>query len=165
MSTADVVSLREMGRARVAALCARYGARLAEVPDAAPIPATYWGEPEAGLDADGLHARPDTPVHSVLHELAHFVCAPAARRRRLARDAGGDADEECAVCYLEVALADELDGYGAARCLADMDAWGYTFREGSAAAWHAGDGRDARAWLVRRGLLDALGRPTWRLRG
>lgn len=163
MSAARVVTLRELGHSGVSELCARYGARLTLAADGAPIPATYWGEPEAGLDGDGLHARLDTPVHSVLHELGHFVCAPAERRRRLERDAGGSVEEECAVCYLEVALADELTGYGAARCLADMDAWGYTFREGSAAAWHAGDGRDARDWLVRRGLLDAGGRPSWRL--
>jgi hypothetical protein len=34
-----------------------------------------------------------------------------------------------------------------------MDAWGYTFRLGSAARWYAEDAADARAWLAARGLL------------
>ena len=67
-----------------------------------------------------------------------------ARRAALATDAGGTDDEECAVCYLQVVLAQTLSGFGAARCLADMDAWGYSFREGS-----------ARAWLVKHGFIDA----------
>lgn len=159
-----VVALRDLRRPLVDALLGAYGTRLIDVPDGAPIPATYWGEPEAGLTAAGIHARPDTPAHSILHETAHFVCASPARRRRLFRDAGGDPDEECAVCYLQVALAGRLAGFGRARCLADMDAWGYGFREGSAAAWLVGDGRDARAWLARRGLLDGAGCPTHRLR-
>lgn len=162
---AAVVALRGLGRSAVVGLLERYGTRLLDVPDGAPIPATYWGEPEAGLTARGVHARPDTPVHSILHELGHYVCTRPARRRRLLSDAGGDPDEECAVCYLQVALADELGGYSGRRCLSDMDAWGYTFREGSAAAWLAGDAADARIWLERRGLVDARGRPTWQLRG
>ncbi len=162
---AAVVALRDLGRSALAGLLERYGTQLLDVPDGAPIPATYWGEPEAGLTAAGVHARPDTPVHSILHELGHYVCARPARRRRLLSDAGGDPDEECAVCYLQVALADELGGYGAWRCLSDMDAWGYTFREGPAAAWLAGDAADARIWLERRGLVDGRGRPTWQLRG
>jgi len=39
------------------------------------------------------------------------------------------------------------------RVMADMDAWGYTFRLGSARAWFEHDAEDARAWLVARGLL------------
>jgi hypothetical protein len=34
-----------------------------------------------------------------------------------------------------------------------MDAWGYTFRLGSAARWYAEDADDARQWLLERGLL------------
>ncbi len=162
---AAVVALRELDRSALDGLAARYGTSLVDVPAHAPIPATYWGEPEAGLTAEGIHVRPDTPVHSFLHELGHFVCADAERRGALFRNAGGDAHEECGVCYLQVVLAGQLPGFGRARCLADMDAWGYGFREGSAAAWFDGDGRDAREWLRRGGLLDAAGRPTWRLRG
>jgi hypothetical protein len=86
-----------------------------------------------------------------------------ARRARLATDAGGSDDEECGVCYLEVLLADELRGFGRTRCLADMDAWGYSFREGSAGAWWVGDACFARDWLLQRGLVDSRGQPTSRL--
>jgi hypothetical protein len=45
----------------------------------------------------------------------------------------------------------------------DMDAWGYTFRLGSARAWFEGDAEDAYAWLQREGIVDQEG-ITWRLR-
>ncbi len=47
----------------------------------------------------------------------------------------------------------------------DMDAWGYSFRLGSAGAWFERDADDARHWLSIRGLIDAGGRPTWMRRG
>ena len=75
-------------------------------------------------------------LQDALDEL--YGVAPAqftARRAALATDAGGSDDEESAVCYLQVLLARRLSGFGAERCLADMDAWGYSFREGSARAW------------------------------
>ena len=50
-------------------------------------------------------------------------------------------------------LAAELPGVGSAQLMADMDAWGYTYRLGSSRAWFEGDAEDARAWLVERGLL------------
>ena len=48
--------------------------------------------------------------------------------------------------------------------LRDMDAWGYTFRLGSAEAWFERDAADARQWLLAHGLIDAAGRPTFALR-
>jgi len=36
-----------------------------------------------------------------------------------------------------------------------MDAWGYSFRLGSARRWFFEDADDARGWLVRRGLWNA----------
>jgi hypothetical protein len=151
--------------ARAAADCvARYGARLVRVADGAPIPGSYWGEPEAGLVGRHVYVRADTPAHSLLHELGHYVCMSAERRARLDRDAGGDDDEECAVCYLQLLLADRLEGFGRLKALRDMDAWGYSFREGSAAAWFCGDGRFARGWLLTAGLIDAEERITWKLR-
>jgi len=39
--------------------------------------------------------------------------------------------------------------------MSDMDAWGYTFRLGSALAWFEHDADDARAWLRARGLPTA----------
>jgi hypothetical protein len=37
-----------------------------------------------------------------------------------------------------------------------MDAWGYTFRLGSAARWFAEDADDARRWLLARGLIEGV---------
>ena len=87
--------------------------------------------------------RPDTPVHSALHEACHWICMPPARRARLHTDAGGDSDEENAVNYLSILLGQTLPGFGRDRMLADMDAWGYSFRLGSARAWFEGDAEDA----------------------
>lgn len=150
--------------AALTSLFARYGlaVRLAGPGDA--IPGSYWGEPEAGLVRDAVWLRADTPVHSVLHEACHAICMDGARRAALERDAGGTDPEENAVCYLQILLADELPGVGADRLLADMDAWGYTFRLGSARAWFEGEAEDARAWLLGHGLIDDAGRPTGRVR-
>lgn len=139
-------------------LCALLGTRGLAVEWLAPeanIPGSYWGENEAGLVGDRLYVRPDTPVHSALHEACHWLCMDASRRAGLHTDAGGDDIEECAVCYLQILLADCLPGVGRARLLRDMDAWGYSFRLGSAAAWFETDADDARAWLRNRGLLQA----------
>ncbi len=152
----------ETGRAT--RLLERFGL---EVHEAAPgdcIPGSYWGESEAGLVGNRLHLRPDTPLHSVLHEACHYICMERTRREVLHTDAGGDYAEEDAVCYFQVLLSDEIPGFGRDRMFSDMDAWGYTFRLGSARAWFEEDARDARAWLRRHGLIDADDRPTWRVR-
>lgn len=135
------------------ALLAPYGLEVRVVPAGEAIPGSYWGEPEAGLIGDVLFLRPDTPLHSALHEAAHFVCMTPERRATVARDAGGDDAEENAVCYLQILWADRLPGVGRARLMADMDAWGYSFRLGSAARWFEEDAADARDWLAARGLL------------
>ena len=140
----------------------RYGLNLALVADGAAIPGCYWGEPEAGLVGHTIHARADTPVHSVLHEASHVICMDPARRTRLHADAGGEYAEEDAVCYLQIVLAGEL-GVPVDGICADMDAWGYTFRLGSAQAWFVQDAAEARAWLMQHGLLTDAGTPTWRL--
>jgi hypothetical protein len=145
-------------------LLARFGLRVEPCPDGEPIPGSFWGDEEAGLVGDRLLLRGDTPLHSALHEASHYVCMDDARRAGLDTDAGGDYDEENAVCYLQILLAGELPGFGRARMLADMDAWGYSFRLGSARAWFERDADDARAWLLRHGLIDTDGRPTYRLR-
>ena len=145
-------------RRELAALLARYGLELQEVPAGEEIPGSYWGAPEAGIVGDDVFVRPDTPVHSALHEACHLICA-GDRRAAIHTDAGGTYAEEDAVCYLQIALADRLAGIGRDRLMADMDEWGYTFRLGSARAWFEGDAEDARAWLVERGLLDDAGRP------
>ncbi len=78
--------------------------------------------------------------------------------------AGGDYDEENAVCYLQILLADELPGMDKTKMMNDMDAWGYTFRLGSARAWFEQDAEDAHAWLLAHQLIDAEGLPTFRTR-
>ena len=160
----DVLRLRDCDRAQLEALLQRFGLELATGAAGQPIPGSYWGGSEAGLSGSRLHARADTPLHSILHETAHFVCMDDARRARLDTDAGADDDEECAVCYLQVLLADELPGCGRERLFADMDRWGYSFRFGSSRAWFERDAGDALAWLRRHELVDLRGRPRFRLR-
>lgn len=157
----DVLRCRDLPAGALADLLGRYGLVPEPVADGAPIPCSFWGEPEAGIEGRRVFVRGDTPVHSALHEACHLICAGPDRRDAIATDAGGDYAEEDAVCYLQIVLADELPGVGGARMRADMDAWGYTFRLGSAGAWFAADAADARRWLVERGLLDAAGRPTY----
>lgn len=159
-----MLRLSSTDRLAIATLLGRYGLELVLVAPQAVIPASYWGDSEAGLRASQLFARLDTPVHSVLHEASHYVCMTPERRTGLDRDAGGHDLEESAVCYLQILLADLLPGIGRNRLYADMDEWGYSFRKGSTRAWIEGDAEDARAWLVLHGLVDSNDRPTWCLR-
>ncbi|MGH8561743.1 MAG: hypothetical protein ACRES4_07255, partial [Nevskiales bacterium] len=128
------------------------------------IPGSHWGDSEAGLVGNVLYARPDTPLHSVLHETCHYVCMTPARRAGLHTDAGGDDREENGVCYLQILLADQVPGFGRARQFSDMDAWGYSFRLGSAQRWFEEDAQDARGWLIAQGLVSEDEKPTWQLR-
>src|SRR5689334_5729616 len=150
-----VLRLNGTDRVALALLLSRYGLQLTLVAPQQPIPASYWGESEAGLKGERLYARLDTPVHSVLHEASHYVCMSAERRAGLDRDAGGDDAEESAVCYLQLLLADALPGVGRERLGADMDAWGYSFRLGSTHAWFEADAADAWQWLRAHGVIDA----------
>src|SRR5580658_7421808 len=122
-------------RPAVTRLLAGFGLGLRLVPTGEVIPGSYWGESEAGLRGNTLFARLDTPVHSVLHEAAHYVCMTPERRVGLERDAGGDDTEESAVCYLQILLAQRLARVGRQKLCADMDEWGYSFRLGSAQRW------------------------------
>jgi hypothetical protein len=146
------------------ALFEGYGLDIAQVEDGRPIPGSYWGGSEAGLIGGTLYLRHDTPLHSALHEACHFVCMDGARRDGLHTDAGGDIPEENAVCYLQGLLADRIPGFDRARLFADMDAWGYTFRLGSARDWFEQDAADACAWLQAHHIIDTARRPTGRLR-
>jgi len=158
------LTLAGIDRLALALLLHRLGLELALVAPEEEIPGSYWGESEAGLRADRLFARLDTPLHSVLHEASHYACMTPERRVHLDRDAGGDDPEESAVCYLQILLAGELRGVGRARLCADMDAWGYSFRLGSTRAWFETDAGDARAWLGHEGVLDVTGSLTGALR-
>ncbi len=160
----SVLLLSGIDRVALGVLLARYALEMQIVAPEEPIPGSYWGEREAGLIGSKIYVRLDTPVHSVLHEAAHFVCVSAERRVGLDTDAGGDHAEENGVCYLQIVLAGLLAQVGRERMLRDMDAWGYTFRLGSASAWFHGDAADARAWLTDRGILDAAGRPSFQCR-
>ena len=128
---------------------------LERVADGAPIPGSYWGEPEAGVIGNTVYARADTPLHSLLHESCHLIVLPPARRAQVHTDATDSVAEEDATCYLQIVLAEALPGVGSARLMRDMDAWGYSFRLGSTRAWFENDAEDARAWLAARDLLPA----------
>jgi len=149
-----VIELAGIEREALERLLGGYGLRLRLVPCGTDIPSSFWGGSEAGLAGEVLFARADTPLHSVLHEAAHFACMSPQRRSRLDRDAGGDDREEEAVCYLQVLMADALPGVGRARLCADMDAWGYSFRLGGGvvrARCAAGACLACRAGTHRRG--------------
>ena len=77
---------------------------------------------------------------------------PPERRAAVHTDATDSVPEEDATCCLQIILADRLPGVGRARLMAAMDAWGYTFRLGSARAWFESEAGDARAFLGARGL-------------
>ena len=159
-----VVSCSDPAAAPLPELLAPYGLKVAWVPAGQPIPGSFWGDSEAGLIGDTLYIRDDTPLHSALHEACHYICMDPRRREQLDTDAGGDYDEENGVCYLQIQLADRLPGVGRERMQADMDAWGYSFRLGSARAWYEQDARDALEWLIRHGIVDSFGNPTGTLR-
>lgn len=144
----DVVRVGAVGFAPLRLLLAALGLQLREVPAAECIPGSYWGECEAGLIGVDVFAREDTPIHSLLHEASHLLVMPPARRASLHTDASDCQQEEDASCYLQILLADRVPGVGRARLMADMDAWGYSFRLGSAQAWFEGDASDAREFLA-----------------
>ena len=150
----DVLRCSDLPPGSLDAVLGPYGLRCESVTAGEPIPGSYWGDEEAGLVGDRLLLRPDTPAHSALHEACHWICM----------DAGGGYDEENAVCYLQILLASEVPGFGRERMLTDMDAWGYSFRLGSARAWFENDAEDALAWLRRHDIVDDEGRPTGRRR-
>ena len=150
---AGVLLLRDIPPDTPVQLLARFGLELHRVADGAPIPGSFWGEPEAGVIGHAVYARGDTPVHSLLHEAGHLIVLSPERRAAVHTDATDSVAEEDATCYLQILLADLLPGVGSARLMADMDAWGYTFRLGSTRAWFEQDAADARAWLQARDLL------------
>lgn len=163
-SPVSVLRISDIDRTSLAVLLFRFDLDLRIVGTGAEIPASYWGDSEAGLIGNTLFARLDTPVHSVLHEACHYICMSPERRVGLHRDAGGDDAEENAVCYLQLLLANELPGVGRKRLCSDMDDWGYSFRLGSALAWFETDADDARIWLFDNGVIDTQGVITGQLR-
>ena len=159
-----VLLCSDLGTDVIDKFLARYDIAAEWVAADSPITGSFWGAPEAGIVRQQVFVRPDTPVHSLLHEVCHIICMTPDRREALDGNAGSNDLEESAVCYLQVVLADYLPGVGRQRLIQDMDSWGYSFREGAAAAWFAGDGREARAWLTAHDLMDPAGQVTFKLR-
>ncbi|MDD9893661.1 MAG: hypothetical protein OXT49_09185 [Gammaproteobacteria bacterium] len=134
-------------------LLTAYKLTLKPIREGNPIPASFWGESEAGIIGNSVYQRPDTPLHSVLHESCHYICMDSQRRYALDTDAGGTYEEENAVCYLQILLAGLIEGYSSTQMCKDMDDWGYTFRLGSAQAWFEADADDAKAFLELHNLV------------
>ena len=136
------------------------GLQLVRVAGGETIPGSFWGECEAGLVGSTVYARADTPVHSLLHEASHLLVMPPDRRAAVHTDASDSILEEDAACYLQIVLADAIEGVGSDRLMQDMDAWGYSFRLGSARAWFESDADDARRGLqaFAPGLLESFSR-------
>jgi hypothetical protein len=153
-ATDAVLALADIGFDAPRALLACYGLELIQIADGEAIPGSYWGESEAGLIGCTIHARKDTPVHSLLHEAAHLIVLPEEKRMIVHTDATDSVAEEDAVCVLQALLGDVLPGVGRARIWADMDSWGYTFRLGSARAYFEQDAEAAFVWLIERGIID-----------
>jgi hypothetical protein len=149
---ATVMRLGELGFDTPTVLLASFGLRLQRVDTGTPIPGSFWGDEEAGIIGTTVYARDDTPVHSLLHEAGHLIVQPEERRPDVHTDATDSVEEEDATCYLQIVLADRLPGVGRDRLMADMDAWGYSFRLGSTRAWFELDAGNARAFLAERGL-------------
>lgn len=162
--TSDVSRFHDCDRDSVTQLLNRYGLVLERSESDGAIRGSFWGDEEAGLVGNILVVRDDTPLHSILHEACHYICMDGQRRDALDTNAGGDYDEENAVCYLQILLADEINGFDREKMFRDMDTWGYTFRLGSARAWFEQDADDAREWLISAVLITNDQTPTFKLR-
>jgi len=160
----EVLTVADIGREVLAEFLGRFDLELVVQSTNEVITGSFWGDSEGGIVGHSVFVRPDTPVHSLLHESSHVICMDGDRRSRLDRDAGGDDLEESAVCYLQIVLADHIAGAGRERIMADMDAWGYSFRLGSTRAWFESDADDAKKFLLNHDLIDTSGEPTFFLR-
>ena len=148
-----VLRLIDIGFEAPAILLSHYDLHVQRVPAGDPIPGSFWGDEEAGIIGHTVYARDDTPVHSLLHEACHLIVLPADKRAAIHTDATDSVEEEDATCYLQIILADRLPGVGRDRLMADMDAWGYSFRLGSTRAWFDQDASEAKAFLQQRQLV------------
>ena len=157
----SVLLCNDIDQNNLQALLNRYGMEIINVFDNESIPGSFWQPPEAGLVGNKLYIRNDTPVHSALHETCHFICMDQHRRDNLDTNAGGDYEEEDAVCFLQIVLSDTIPEMKQERMLNDMDAWGYSFRLGSAKAWYEEDAEDAEQWLLKHQIINPQRLPTF----
>jgi len=141
-----------------------YGMLLSIVDETKPIPGSHWGDSEAGLINSTLYVRGDTPIHSALHETCHYICMDNQRRSNLHTDAGGGYNEENAVCYLQILLADSITGNSKESMMREMDEWGYSFRLGTTKKWFSEDAEDAKQWLLDFKLINKDNSPTWMIK-
>jgi hypothetical protein len=146
VEAASVLTLADIHFDDAAALLHRFGLRCSASPTAHRFPAATGANRGRDHRQRTVYARSDTPVHSLLHEACHLIVLPPERRAPCTptppiRSRGRRG------LLLQGLLADALPGVGSDRVLADMDAWGYTFRLGSARAWFEHDADDAWAWL------------------
>ena len=160
----NILTCGELNGDRLSSLLAPYKVEVVTVEENNDLPGSFWGDPEAGLIDNRLYVKPSTPLQSALHEACHFICMDEQRRSKLNTDAGGGYDEENGVCYLQVLLSELIPECGKERMFSDMDAWGYSFRLGSAKAWFTDDAEDARQWLQNHQIIDSQQQLTWQLR-
>lgn len=156
--------LKDISNQTIQPLLSRYHLKLARVADNLPIPYSFWGDSEAGRRYSTMYVRADTPLHSLLHETAHYVCMSSEQRRCDSFDAKGSALEEVACCYLQLLWSEYIAGYSRDLHMQDMDQWGYNFRLGSSSRWFYEDSEDARQWLYQHEIVCADNLPTWRVR-
>jgi hypothetical protein len=159
-----VLRFSDFNQTELINLLARYQLEVQIAPSGKAIPGSFWGDAEAGLIGHNIFLRQDTPIHSALHETCHFICMDEDRRKQLNTNAGNSQVEENAVCYLQILLSDDLPSLGRQRILSDMDAWGYSFRLGSAQNWFDHDAEESRDWLLAHDLIDQSNRATYQLR-
>lgn len=142
----------------------RYDLVLNTVAPYTNIPYSFWGAPEAGRKNNQLYVRFDTPLHSILHEVSHYVCMSQNQRCLNSYDAGGGVFEENATCFLQILLSDHICGYNRTQQMQDMDNWGYNFRLGSSSSWFQQDTEETRQWLQNFNIIDKCCNITWKLR-
>ena len=106
-TTSSVMRIADLAPGVVDNFLARFGLAINIIDDGQQIPASFWGDSEAGVRGKIVFVRRDTPVHSLLHETCHIVCMDDARRSELHRDAGGD-DLEDQMCRYRACRAPYL---------------------------------------------------------
>ena len=166
MTTASAKTQRliDSNQDELGSLLSRFGIVINVISPELEIPGSFWGDEEAGLIRNQLYARPDTPIHSILHESCHYVCMDECRRSLLHTNAGGSADEENAVCYLQILLSDHLSFTNRTKMMKEMDSWGYSFRLGSSKVWFESDASETADWLIEHKLINRAHVVTFNLR-